>query len=120
MGNSETKNEEPNQTNTNVGLVNLSENSKSVVGIAEILMGIILMILLWLVLKWCCKRHRRSNEQRERNLEEMIQRARPSAPIPALPALPQVPAMIPTVSFEHPGDRVVFMKPGNSEWDRCK
>ena len=112
MGNNGSK-DEPNQSNTNVGLVNLSENSTSV-GIAEVLMGIILLILLWFVLKWCCKRHRRSNERRERNLEEMIQRveSRPSAPVPALPALPQVPVMIPAVSFEHPGDRVVFMKSG--------
>ena len=50
----------------------------------------------------------------------MIQRveSRPSTPAPALA---QVPTMsIPAVSFENPGDRVVFMKTNNSEWDRCK
>ena len=121
MCNSQTANEELNET-TNVGLVNVSENNKSLVGIAEILMGIILAILLWLVFKWCCKCHRRSTEQRESNLEQMIQRERPFAPIQALPALPQVPAMVPTVSFEHPGERVVYMKHegSGSEWDRCK
>ena len=120
MGNNASK-DEPNMANTNVGLGNLSENSTGV-GIAKVLVGLILLILHFFVLKWCCKQHRRSNERRERNLEEMIQRveSRPSAPAPALPALPHVPAMIPAVSFEHPGDRVVFMKSGTSEWDRAK
>ena len=37
------------------------------------------------------------------------------------PALAQVPTMsIPAVSLENPGDRVVFMKTNNSEWDGCK
>ena len=44
----------PKQSNTNVGFLNLSENSTSA-GIAEVLMGIILLILIWLVLRWCCK-----------------------------------------------------------------
>ena len=107
------------QSSTSVGLLNLSENSTGV-GIAEILMGIILLILIWFVLKWCCKRNRRNNERRERNLEEMIQRVE-SRPTASAPALAQVPARsIPAVSFENPGDRVVFMKTNNSEWDRCK
>ena len=107
------------QLSTNVGLLNLSENSTGV-GIAEILMGIILLILIWFVLKWCCKRNRRNNERRETNLEEMIQRVE-SRPTASAPALAQVPARsIPAVSFENSGDRVVFMKTNNSEWDRCK
>ena len=105
------------QSSTNVGLLNLSENSTGM-GIAEVLMGVILLILIFFVFKWCCKSYRRNNERRERNLEEMIQRveSRPTAP-----ALAQVPARsIPAVSFENPGDRVVFMKTKNSEWDRYK
>ena len=107
------------QSSTNVGLLNLSENSTGV-GIAEILMGIILLILIFFVFKWCCKSYRRNNERRERNLQEMIQRveSRPTASAPA-PALAQAPARsIPAVSFENPGDRVVFLKPNISEWDR--
>ena len=53
MGNNESK-DDPNMANTNVGLVNLSENSTGV-GIAEVLMGLILLILLFFILKWCCK-----------------------------------------------------------------
>ena len=109
----------PKQLNTNVKFLYLSENSTSA-GIAEVLMGIILLILIWFVLKWCCKRNRRNNERRERNLEEMIQRVE-SRPTATAPALAQVPARsIPAVSFENPGDRVVFMKTNNSEWDRYK
>ena len=107
------------QSSTNVGLLNLSENSTGV-GISEILMGIILLVLFFFVFKWCCKRHRRNNERRERNLEEMIQRVE-SRPTASAPAIPQVPARsIPAVAFKNPGERVVFMKSNNSEWDRYK
>ena len=102
------------QSSTNVGLLNLSENSTGV-GIAEILMGIILLVLFFFVFKWCCKRHRRNNERRERNLEEMIQRLE-SRPTASGPALPQAPARsIPAVSLENPGNRVVFMRSNNSK-----
>ena len=107
------------QSSTNVGLLNLIENSTGV-GIAEVLMGVILLILIFFVFKWCCKRHRRINERRERNLEQMIQRVE-SRPTASAPALPQVPARsIPAVAFENPGERVVFMKSNNLEWDRYK
>ena len=55
------------QSNTNVGLLNLSENSTAV-GMSEILEIIILLILIWFVKK------QRQNERRERKLEEVIQR----------------------------------------------
>ena len=81
MCKSETTVKDPNKT-TNVGLVNVSDNSKTFVGIGEILSGITLVILLWLILKLCCKRYSRSTEQHERNMEEMICRnARPTSPI---------------------------------------
>ena len=70
-------------------------------------MVIILLILIWIVLKWCCKRNRRNNEQRERNFEETIQRvdARPAV---AAPAMAQVPTMsIPAVTFENPGGWII-------------
>ena len=66
------------------------------------------------------QKKQKNNEQRERQLEEMIQRVE-LRPTVSAPALAQVPTMsIPAVSFENPGDRVVFMKTNNSEWDRCK
>ena len=79
-------------------------------------------------MKWCCKKKQRQNERRERNLEEMIQRveARPAvqATAPALAQVPTAPSVvsIPAVTFENPGNRVVFMKTneGNSEWDKCR
>ena len=108
------------QSSTNVGLLNLSENTTSAIPIAEILSIMILLVLFFFVFKWCCKRHRRISERRERNLEQMIQRVE-SRPTASAPALAQVPARsIPAVSFENPGDRVVFMKTNNSEWDRYK
>ena len=68
------------QSNTNVGLLNMSENSTAV-GMSEILEIIMLIILIWFVMKWCCKKKQRQNERRERKLEEVIQRVevRPSA-----------------------------------------
>ena len=67
-------------------------------------------------MKLCCKKKQRQNERRERKLEEVIQRveARPSAQTTA-PAVAQVPSApsvmsILAVTFENPGNRVVFMK----------
>ena len=70
------------QTNTNVGLLNMSENSTAV-GVSEILEIIMLIILIWIVVKWCCKKKQRQNERRERKQEEVIQRVeeRSSAPV---------------------------------------
>ena len=107
------------QSSTNVALLNLNENTTGV-GIAEILSIMILLVLFFFVFKWCCKRHRRINERRERNLEEMIQRVE-SRPTASAPALPQVPVRsVPAVTLENPGERVVFMKSNNSERDRYK
>ena len=118
------------QSSTNVGLLNLSENTTSAIPIAEILSIMILLVLFFFVFKWCCKRHRRINERRERNLEQMIQRVE-SRPTASAPAIPQVPVRVPAVTFENPGEGVVFMKspdpvpafqppPNNSVWDRYK
>ena len=107
------------QSSTNVWLLNLSENSTGVL-IAEVLMMVILLFLIFFVFKWCCKSYRWNNEWMERNLQEMIQRVE-SRPTASDPALAQAPARsIPAVSFENPGDIVVFMQTNNSEWDRYK
>ena len=37
----------------NVGLINVSDNNKTLLGIGEILSGITVVILLWIILKWC-------------------------------------------------------------------
>ena len=117
MRQSQTTVKDPNET-TNVGLINVSDNNKTLMGIGEILSGITVVILLGLILKWCFKCYRRITKQRVRPMEEMIRRnARPTAPIHAHQALPE---MMPTVSFQQLGDRVVVMRPGGSEWDRWK
>ena len=96
---------------TNVGFFNVSETSGTLVGMGEILSTIILAILLWITIKWCCKRYSRASELQQRNLEMMIrQNAGPSAPaVPQQP--PQVQEMVPMVTFQQPGDRKVAVGP---------
>ena len=84
------------QSNTNLGLLNMSSGEVS----PEILEIIILVVLVWMVGKWCCKRKKRQSEIRERKLEEAIQRveARPTAPTmssmaPTITPMMQVPAV---------------------------
>ena len=106
---------------TNVGFLNVSETSGTLVGLGEILSGIILAIAIIAIVKWCCKRYHRSSELQQRNLEQMIrQNAGPTAPInPQQP--PQVQEMVPMVTFQQPGDRRVAMgPPGASHWETCK
>ena len=50
MCKSQTTVKDPVET-TNVGLLNVSETSETLVGLGEILSGIILVILLWLIVK---------------------------------------------------------------------
>ena len=131
MGNSESQESSEGkmeQSNTNLGLLNMSSGEVSTIGASEILEIIILVLLVWMVGKWCCKRKKRQSEMRERKLEEAIQRveARPTAPTmlsmtPTIAPMMQVPA----VTFQNPGnDRVVFMKETNdgktTEWDRFR
>ena len=89
---------------TNVGFLNVSETSESLVGLGEILSTIILVLFIGLIVKWCCKRYNRSREQQQRNLEQTIRRnAGPTAPIYAQQP-PQVQEMMPMVSFTQPGE----------------
>ena len=57
---------------TNVEFLNLSETSASTIGIGEIISTIILVLLIGLIIKWCCKRYNKSREQQQRNLEQTI------------------------------------------------
>ena len=72
---------------TNVGFLNLSENSASTIGIGEIISTIILVMLIGMIIRWCCKRYTKSRAASQRNLEETIrqnagmQATGPSAPI---------------------------------------
>ena len=55
MGNSESESSEGKmeQSNTNLGLLNMSSGEVSTIGASEIL---ILVLLVWMVGKWCCQR----------------------------------------------------------------
>ena len=57
---------------TNVGFLNVSETSSSMIGIGEIISTIILVLFIGLIIKWCCKRYNKSREQQQRNLEQTI------------------------------------------------
>ena len=104
---------------TNVGFLNVSETSQSLIGIGQIISTIILVLFIGLIVKWCCKRYNRSREQR--NLEQTIRpNAGPTAPIYAQQP-PQVQEIIPMVSFQPPGERRVVMgPPGGCHWETCK
>ena len=103
MGNSESQESSEGkmeQSNTNLGLLNMSSGEVSTIGASEILEIIILVLLVWMVGKWCCKRKKRQSEIRERKLEEAIQRleARPTSPTmssmaPTITPMMQVPAI---------------------------
>ena len=88
---------------TNVGFLNVSETSSSMIGLGEIISTIILVLFIGLIVKWCCKRYNKSREQQQRNLEQTIrQNAGPTAPIYAQQP-PQVQGMMPMVTFTNPG-----------------
>jgi len=103
---------------TNVGFLNVSETSES---LGEILSTIILVLLVGLIVKWCCKRYHRSSEQQQRNLEQMIRHnAGLTAQIYAQQP-PQVQEMMQMVSFQQPGKRRVVMgPPRGSHWEAWK
>ena len=115
MGNSESQESTEGKmelSNTNLGLLNMSSGEVSTIGASEILEIIILVLLVWMVGKWCCKRKKRQSEMRERKLEEAIQRveARPTAPTMSTMAPTQM-MQVSAVTFQNTGnDRVVFMK----------
>ena len=124
MGQSQTKttvNDPVDVETTNVSLLNTSKTSATLVGIGEILSAIILAILLWITIKWCCKKYRRSSEMQQRNLEQMIrQNTGPIDPINSQQP-PKVQEMVPMVTFQQPGDhRVAMGLPGASHWETCK
>ena len=72
--------------------------------------------MIWLGIKWCCKKRKRSNDKAARRLEETIRTSQPRVGTPAMPtSMPTAPTMsaMPAVTFQQPGSRVVFMKEGS-------
>ena len=99
---------------TNVGFVNMSESAVSTIGIGEIISTIILVMIIGMIIRYCCKRIRAASQ---RNLEE-TQVTGPSAP---MFAAQQPPAGIPMVTFENPGQRRVhYSAQLASHWEICK
>ena len=102
-------------SNTNLGLLNMS--SESTIGWAEVLEILSCIIMILLVIKWCCKKRKRSNDKAARRLEETISTLQPRVGTPAMPtSMPTAPTMsaMPAVTFQPGnGSRVVFMKEGS-------
>ena len=108
----------------NVGFLNLSETSASTIGIGEIILTIILVLLIGLIIKWCCKRYTKFRELQQRNLEQTIRQKagmQAASPIAPIYAAQQPPAgMMPMVTFTNPGERRVNFTQPASHWETCK
>ena len=119
--------EEINLDTTNFGLWNISDNGYSTFGVGEVLTVIVLVLILAIIAKYCCKR---AAVARRTELEEMIRSAntgiyRSSAMHVSTPPAAQTQA-IPMVTFETPGQRQVqfssqpALTGPSSYWETCK
>ena len=124
--------EETNVDNTNIGLVNLSENGLTYFGIGEILTVLLLLLVIAIIGAYCCKKRKQARmlemEQSLRNAgvyrsasmqEELYPHRQGFQTLPT--SLPSAP--IPMVTFTSPGTRQVHYKsegtmPGY--WESCK
>ena len=112
---------------TNVGLWNISESGVSTIGVGEVLTIVVLVLVMAIITKYCCKRMKVA---RRNELEETIRSAntgiyRSSAmQMTAPPGAP--PQAIPMVTFETPGQRQVqfssqpALTGPSSYWETCK
>ena len=121
--------EETNMDNTNIGLLNLSDNGMTYFGVGEILTVLVLILVIAIIGAYCCKRRKRA---RRLEMEQSMRNAGVyrSAPMQGqgfpqtLPtSLPTAPQAIPMVTFSSPGTREVHYKseptmPGY--WESCK
>ena len=100
------------------------KTSASMIGIGEIILTIILVMLVDMIIRWCCKRYTKSRAASQRNLEQTIrqnagmQAAGPTAPIFAAQQPPA--GMMPMVTFTNPGERRVNFTQPASHWETCK
>ena len=124
--------EETNVDNTNIGLVNLSENGLTYFGIGEILTVLLLILVIAIIGAYCCKKRKQARmlemEQSLRNAgvyrsapmqDELYPHRQGFQTLPT--SLPSAP--IPMVTFSSPGTRQVHYKsegtmPGY--WESCK
>ena len=121
MGNSnDVPKEDPQIDTTNVGFVNMSESAVSTIGVGEILTIIVLVMIMGMIIKYCCKRMKVA---RRNELEETIINAgrQVTAPSALSFAAQQPPAGIPMVTFENPGQRRIhYSAQPASHWETCK
>ena len=117
--------EEINLDTTNFGLWNINDNGYSTFGVGEVLTVIVLVLILAIIAKYCCKR---AAVARRTELEETIRSANPGiyrSQAMQLSTPPVVqPQAIPMVTFETPGHRQVQFSnqagPVPSYWETCK
>ena len=110
---------------TNVGFVNMSESAVSTIGVGEILTIIVLVMIMGMIIKYCCKRMKVA---RRNELEETIRNAAMQVTVPlSAPGFgpgftaQQPQAGIPMVTFENPGQRrVQYTTQPASYWETCK
>ena len=118
---------EENVDNTNIGLLNVSENGLTKMGLGEILMILLLVLVMGIVLAYYCKK------KKQERLREMEQSMRNSLgvyrPAPASSELYPHRQAIPMVTFSSPGQRAVSFKPEETNlpsaplpgfWEECK
>ena len=112
--------EEINLDTTNFGLWNISDNGYSTFGVGEVLTAIVLVLILAIIAKYCCKR---AAVARRSELEETIRRNTQGMQLSNPPvAQPQA---IPMVTFDtQSGHRQVQFSnqagPVPSYWETCK
>ena len=114
---------EENVDNTNIGLLNLSENGLTKFGLGEILTILLLMLVMAIVIAYYCKKRKQAS------LLEMEQSLRNSLgvyrPAPASSELYPHRQAIPMVTFSSPGQRAVSFKPEEPSapipgfWEAC-
>ena len=118
---------EENVDNTNIGLLNLSENGLTKFGIGEILTVLLLMLVIAIIGAYYCKKRKQAR------LLEMEQSLRNSLgvyrPAPMQEELYPHRQAIPMVTFSSPGTRQVSYKPEGTNlpsaplpgfWEACK
>ena len=128
--------EETNVDNTNIGLLNLSDNGMTYFGVGEILTVLVLILVIAIIGAYCCKRRKRARmleiEQSMRNAG--VYRSAPmqgsgqhlagqgfAQTLPtSMPSAPQ----LPMVTFSSPGTRQVHYKSEptmtGGYWESCK
>ena len=118
---------------TNVGLLNMSNTGMTYFGVGEVLTVLVLILVLAIIGKYCCKRRKRARmvelEQSIRNANPGVYRsplqvsAQPQAGQGFAQSLPTAPQAMPMVTFSQPGNREVHYKSEPtmpSYWDSCK